>query len=276
MRTSRGVLYMMLATWSFTFVGLGVKLLRHIDSLQVNFFKALVCMLVCYGVARYKQISIWGSNHYRLLLVRGIAGAIAMILFFITFQYIPLAIASILLNTTPIFTAILGIFVLKQPVSVGKWLCFAMALTGVVITNGVHAAVGPIYILIGLTGALSMGIANNFNSMLKGKEAAIVVVFYMNLFVALGTGGYLLRNFTMLQWADGLILVAMGIFAFLADFLATKAFQLASVAQVAAVTYLGVPYLLVLGFTLLGETYTWTSLLGIGLVLSGSLLSLRY
>ena len=62
MRTSRGVLYMMLATWSFTFVGLGVKLLRHIDSLQVNFFKALVCMLVCYGVARYKQISIWGEQ----------------------------------------------------------------------------------------------------------------------------------------------------------------------------------------------------------------------
>ena len=32
----------------------------------------------------------------------------------------------------------------------------------------------------------------------------------------------------------------------------------------------------IVGFTLLGETYTWTSLLGIGLVLSGSLLSLRY
>ena len=267
---------MMLSSLSFAFVGLGVKLLRHIANLEINFFKALVCMLVCYGAARYEQISVWRSNSYRLLLARGITGAIGMILFFITLQYVPLAIASIIFNTTPIFTAILGIFVLGQPVSVGQWLCFAMAMTGVVITNGFHTAVDPIYVLIGLAGALAMGLTNNLSSMLQGKEAPTVIVFYMSLFTALGTGGYLFRDFTILQWTDGLILVAMGIFAFLADFLATKAFQLASVAQVSAVAYLGVPYSLVLGFILLGETYAWISLLGIGLVLSSSLLSLRY
>lgn len=267
---------MMLATLSFAFVGLGVKLLRHIASLQVNFFKALVCMLVCYGAARYEQIAVWGNNHYRLLLARGITGAVGITLFFITLQHVPLATASIIFNITPIFTAILGIFVLKQPIRVGQWLCFAMAMAGVVLTSGFHTAVDPIYVLIGLAGALAMGMTNNLNSMLKGKEDPIAIVFYMSLFTVLGTGGYLLHNFDMPQWPDGLILVSMGIFAFLADFLATKAFQSASVAQVSAIAYLGVPYSLVLGFVLLGETYAWTSLLGIGLVLSGSLLSLRY
>ena len=86
---------MMLAALSFAFVGLGVKLLQHISNLEVNFFKALVCMLVCYVAARYKQVSVWGSN-YRLLLARGITGAVGIILYFITLQHLPLAIANII------------------------------------------------------------------------------------------------------------------------------------------------------------------------------------
>ena len=266
---------MMLSALFFALVGLGVKLLKHISNLEINFFKALVCMLICYGVSRYKQLSIWGRNR-RLLLARGITGAVGIILFFITLQYLPLAIANIIQNTAPIFTAILGFFMLKQPIGVKQWLCFAMAMAGVVLVNGFDTAVAPRYLFIGLVGALATGIANNLNSMLKGKEEPIVIVFYMSLLTALGTGGYLLYDFTMFQLQDVLILVAIGILTVLADFLAIKAYQLASVAPVSAVSYLGVPYSLALGFIFLRETYSWISLLGMGLVLLGALLSLLY
>ena len=80
----------------------------------------------------------------------------------------------------------------------------------------------------------------------------------------------------MLQLQDVLILVAIGILTVLADFLAIKAYQLAAVAPVSAVAYLVVPYSLALGFIFLRETYSWISLLGMGLVLLGVLLSLLY
>lgn len=266
---------MMLSALLSTLVGLGVKLLKHISNLEINFFKALVGMLICYGVSRYKQPSIWGSNH-RLLLVRGITGAVGIILFFITLQYLPLAIANLIQGTTPIFTTILGFFMLKQPIGVKQGLCFAMAMAGLVLINGFDTAVAPSYVFIGLMGALAMGIANILNSMLKGKEGPIVIVFYMSLFTVLGTGGSLLYDFTMLQLQDVLILVAIGILALLADFLAIQAYQLAAVAPVSTVAYLGVPYSLALGFIFLRETYSWISLLGMGLVLLGALLSLLY
>ena len=272
MRISRGILYMMLAALSFAFVGLGVKLLQHISNLEVNFFKALVCMLVCYVAARYKQVSVWGSN-YRLLLARGITGAVGIILYFITLQHLPLAIANIIQYTSPIFTAALGILLLKQPVSVKQWFYFAMAMGGVVLANGFATAVDLRYVLVGLLGALAMGMTNNLNSILKGKEGPIVIVFYMSLFTALGTGGYLLYDFTMPQWPDVVILVAIGILTFVTDLLATTAFQLAAAAQVSTVSYLVVPYSLALGFIFLGETYTWISLLGMGFVLLGASLS---
>ena len=272
MRISRGILYMMLAALSFAFVGLGVKLLQHISNLEVNFFKALVCMLVCYVAARYKQVSVWGSN-YRLLLARGITGAVGIILYFITLQHLPLAIANIIQYTSPIFTAALGILLLKQPVSVKQWFYFSMAMGGVVLANGFATAVDLRYVLVGLLGALAMGMTNNLNSILKGKEGPIVIVFYMSLFTALGTGGYLLYDFTMPQWPDVVILVTIGILTFVTDLLATTAFQLAAAAQVSTVSYLVVPYSLALGFIFLGETYTWISLLGMGFVLLGASLS---
>ncbi|MEM7383150.1 MAG: DMT family transporter [Bacteroidota bacterium] len=272
MRISRGILYMMLATLSFAFVGLGAKLLKHIANQEINFFKALVCMLVCYGAARYKQVAVWGSN-YRLLLARGITGAVGIILYFITLQQLPLALANTIQYTSPIFTAILGILLLQQPVGVRQWFYSAAAMGGVVIANGSATNVDLRYVLVGLLSALAMGVTNNLNSMLKGKEGPIVIVFYMSLFTALGTGGHLLYDFTMPQWRDVAILVAIGVLTFVTDTLATTAFQLAAPAQVSAVSYLVLPYSLALGYTFLGETYTWINLLGMGFVLLGALSS---
>ena len=273
MQISRGVLYMILAALSFSFVGLGVKLLKHISNLEVNFFKAIICMLLCYTVAQHKQISIWGHNK-QLLWARGVTGALAIILYFVTLEHMPLAIATILQNTCPIFTAILSIFMLQQSVTFKQWLCFALAMMGVILANGVDAVVTPLYVLLGLTSAFSMGITNNLNTLLKDKEGPIVIIFYMSLFTALGTVGFLFQDFTPLHMPDLLILLGIGLCTFLADVLAIRAFQLASVAQVSAVSYLGIPYSLILGFTFLGEVYTWVHLLGMGCVVSGSLLSI--
>ena len=272
MRISKGILCMTLAALSFSFVGLGVKLLKHISNVEVNFFKALVCMLVCYGAARYKQLAIWGSN-YRLLLARGLTGAVGIILYFITLQHLPLALANIIQFTSPIFTASLAILLLNQPVSIRQWLYFALAMGGVVLANGFATAADLRYVSVGLLGALAMGMTNNLNGMLKGKEGPIVIVFYMSLFTALGTGGYLLYDFTMPQWSDIVILVAIGVLTFVTDILATTAFQLAAAAQVSAVSYLIVPYSLALGYIFLGETYTWTNLLGMAFVFLGASLS---
>ena len=259
----------------FALVGLGVKWLSHVSNFEVNFYRSLVCVICCWLVAYVQNISVWGNQH-RLLTMRGVIGAIGAILLFITLQHLPLAIASIIQNTAPIFTAILGIFMLRQPVSLGQWFCFAIAMGGIVLANGFNPNIPLFYVTLGLLSAFFIGMGNNLTGMLKGKESTIVIVFYLSLFTTLGTSNYVFSSFSLLRWEDFTICAVLGILSFLSDLLSSRAFQLSPVALVSGISYVGVPLSLFLGYLIIGETYSVTSLLGIGLVIAGAIGSLFF
>ena len=275
MHISRGNQYMVLSSLFFSLIGLCVKLTSHISNLEVNFFKSVIALAVSYSLLARDKVNIVGNNR-RLLLARGIAGGLGIVLFFVTLQYLPLATATTIQNTSPIFTTILGIFIVKEPVSLRRWLFFAISFLGVALANGFDAQASPYYLCIGLMSALCMGLANNFTGKMGAKEHPLVIFCYSTLVTAIITGLYLFYDFTMPQPRDWLILLSMGLLSYAAHYLAIRAYQLAPVANVSAISYLGIPFALVLDFVLLGKHFPVMSLLGMGLVLLGVLLSLFY
>ena len=132
---SPGIKYVLLASFFFTLMNVGVKYVKNIPSNEVVFFRAFVSLVICYFMLRYKKINPWGNNK-KLLLLRGITGTIALVMYFYTLQHMPLASAVTIQHLSPIFTIIIAGFMLKEYSRSVQWLFFMIAFVGVVMIKG--------------------------------------------------------------------------------------------------------------------------------------------
>ena len=126
---------MLLATFTFTLMKVCVKLIPHIPAIEIILFRSVISLIISVFYLHRQQVSVWGNNK-PILLLRGVTGAIALITYFSLLQQIPLATASTLQYLAPIFTAILGIFLVKEKVRSWQWLFFAISFAGVVVVQG--------------------------------------------------------------------------------------------------------------------------------------------
>ncbi|OJW66617.1 MAG: hypothetical protein BGO68_01540 [Candidatus Amoebophilus sp. 36-38] len=277
MKISRGIQYMLFSSLCFALIGWIFRLLAHIPTAEIVFFYSIVALIISFSIIRYQKIYPWGNCRH-LLLLYGISTGIGITLFFDTLMRLPLAIANVLQNTSPIFTAILGMYILRQSVSLRRWLFFILAFLGVFLTyvTNLSSHTKSVYvIIIGLLSALLMGLANNLNAKMKKSEHPLVIFSYSKICTILLTSFYCLYTFVPLTAYDGLNLLVLGILIFIAEYLAINAYQQAPVAHVAAISYLGIPYALGIDL-LLGEKFQWITFVGMGLVILGVLLNLFY
>ncbi|MDH5604752.1 MAG: EamA family transporter, partial [Cyclobacteriaceae bacterium] len=87
-----GISLMLAATFFFALMNVMVKLVPDIPSVEVVFVRSVVSLVISYFFLKLKKIPIWGNNK-KLLLLRGLSGAMALILYFYTLQEMPLATA---------------------------------------------------------------------------------------------------------------------------------------------------------------------------------------
>lgn len=265
---------MLISTFSFALMTFFVKLVPRIPSYEIVFFRSLVSLVLTLGALSYQRIPPFGNNK-KWLLMRGGFGLVALTMFFTALQNIPLATAVTLQNLSPIFTAVFGIFLLKEAVKGKQWLFFAISFVGVVLIKGFDARVDTFYFVLALLSALFAGLAYNCVRKLRDSDHPLVIVFYFPL---MATPVMVLL---MLLWGyvwpttqELLYMILIGIFTQFGQYFMTKALQQDKVARIAPLKYLGVVYALGFGYFYFGEGYGWMSMLGIILVVSGVLLNL--
>jgi drug/metabolite transporter (DMT)-like permease len=275
MRIPKGSQFMMLSAFFVALISLGVKLLHQIPAVEVLFFNALGALATSFGTLRYRRIPIWGKNR-RLLLARGIAGTLGITLYFFTLQNISLPSAVILHYTAPIFAAIIGIFLVKEPMSPRQWLSLALSFAGVILINGLSLTEASWYVLSGLTGAFFRGLSSTIVRKIENMEHPLVVTFYAYLITVPLAGAYMLYGFVMPQAGDWIILSAISVLGYISHYYAVKAYQTGPVALVAATAYVAIVYALLFSYVFLGEALPQLKLLGMALVLLGILFNLFY
>lgn len=89
---SLGARYLLISVSCFQLVNLTVKPLSHIPFEQLVFWRAFICLVITFVYLRSRKIFVWGENR-RVLILRGVAGTVALTLFFYTLHAMPLASA---------------------------------------------------------------------------------------------------------------------------------------------------------------------------------------
>lgn len=266
---------MFLSTLAFSLANILVKQIGHIPAMEIVFFRCTLATGLCFAGLRREKADWRGSNR-RLLLLRGLFGTTALYLFFLTLHNIPLASAMTIQYLSPIFTSIIAIFLLSEPVRKMQWLFYAIAFGGVLLIERFDARVSLFYLMIGIVSAFCSGMAYNLVRGLRGKEHPLTVVLHFQLVGAIVGFFSLFFEWRTPQGWDWLFLVLIGIFSQLGQIFLTNALQRERVAGVAIVNYTGLVYALLMGSIVFGEEQTAVSMAGMLLVVFGVLLSVFY
>jgi drug/metabolite transporter (DMT)-like permease len=271
--TTKGIVYMLVASVFFAMMALFTKLLSPLPIAEIIFFRALMAALLCLiGVWKLK-ISPWGQDKVGLL-VRGLAGFVSLAQGFWLVHNIPLGAASTLTHLSPIFTTLLGIWLVREKVTWVQMSFFVLSFVGVVMIQGFDYRITLWHLLVGISASFCMGLAYSSVRRLGKTEHPLVIMFYFPLICIPLSAIAMLFDYvtpTPLQW---LYLVLLGLTAQIGQYCMTVSYQVAAISKVAIVSYSEVIFTIILGWALFAENFNLLTYLGMGLVAAGVVLSM--
>lgn len=266
---------MLLATFIFAVMNVLVKYVDNIPAIEVIMFRSIVSFVMSGATLKMKGVPLLGKNK-PVLLLRGLAGALALMMFFTTLQEIPLASAVTLMFLGPIFTAVLGVWIVKEKVYPLQWVFFAMSFAGIIMIKGFDPRVTPFMALLGVGAAFFSGVAYNMIRKLKTSEHPLVIIFYFPLVTLPIVGTYSYFNWVMPQGWEWVLLIAIGVLTQFAQYFMTLSYQSEALSKVANLNFVGIIYALGFGYVLFGETFNLLTYLGMTAVMLGVVLNVIY
>lgn len=266
---------MFMATFWFALMNVMVKELTHLPTMELVFFRCGIASVIGF-IALKNTKEPWIGSNRKLLLLRGFFGTAGLYTYFITVQHLPLGTAVAIQYLSPIFTAIIAIYILKERVLPYQWIFFAVSFAGVLLIKGVDTRISWPLLGIGISSSIFSALAYNMIRTLKAKEHPLVVVLHFQMFGAITGLIFTLFNWEMPIGIDWVYLLLLGAFTQLGQVNLTRAFQAENAAKVSIIQYSGIIYALIFGWFLYGETHGWFEVAGIVLVIAGVLLNILF
>lgn len=274
MKVSTAIRYMIFSAIAFSFMNAVAKYLSNFNAYQVVFFRSIGTLCFTIPLVIKSKIPFFGNNK-KLLILRGVYGVISLTFFFQALNYLAVGTAVSLRYTSPIFAAIFALYFLKEKIKPIQWLLFIVAFAGVIIIKGFDGRVDTIGLFLVLLSALFLGLIFVVIRKIGGTEHPLVIINYF-MIMAFLFGGILIIKYwqtpaNLIEW---LLLLSLGIFGYFGQLYMTKALQAQETNLVAPVKYLEAVFVIIIGAFWFKEVYTWYTLLGIFLIISGLLINI--
>jgi len=279
---SAGAAYMVASAFAFSVMSALVKLAgERLPSQELVLARAAVSLVLSWLLLRRARRSVWGERR-GLLLVRGALGFLGLSAFYWSVTHLPIAEATVLQYTHPLFTALLAALFLGERLHRGLLGASLLGLAGVVIVArpaalfGEHpAALDPLAVGIALSGALFSAAAYVCVRRLSATEHPLVIVFYFPLVAVPASVPTVVPVAVWPQGLEWLLLLAIGVATQFGQVFLTQGLRREPAARATAVSYLQVVFAALWGVLLFGERLGALALVGAALVLAGSFAAAR-
>ena len=267
--------FMILSTLSFALMNALVKYLISYHTFQLVFFRSLGSLILTFSILKSKNIPLLG-NQKTLLLIRGLVGVSAMILFFLGIQYIGVASSVTLRYTSPIFAAILAVIFFKEKIKIPQWTFFILAFFGVYLIKIFQPLSSSIGVLMVLGAAFLSAIVYLIISKIGDNDHPVTIVHYFMFIGSLIGGIGSIFFWRTPELKELLLLISLGFFGLFGQYYMTLAFQNYKPHLVAPFKYVEVFFTFTMSIFLLDEAYDLVQILGAILIIVALLLNIWY
>jgi len=257
---SPGIRAMAIGAFWFSLMGLFVKLAgRRLGSMEIVFARSVITLGLSWWSLWRAGISPLGNNR-RLLFIRGMLGATALLFYFYSIVHLPLGEATLIQYTNPVFATVLAAIILRESLRAREIACLVASLLGVLFVAhppsalaADSAAANPLYIGAALVGAACSGFAYTLVRKMRGVEHPLVIVGYLPLLSVPMSMPFAIAQWRWPDACEWLLLVGVGVTTQLAQISMTHGLQLERTARATTAGYLQVAFAVLWGAIFLGE-----------------------
>lgn len=204
---------------------------------------------------------------------RCLLGVTGILLIFQGLRLLPLADATTIGFTSPIFATLLSILFLNEKVGRHRWAAVIVGFLGVLlmVRPGAEGAPPLLGVLFALGGAFVAASVTVTLRQLGKTESATAIVFWFFMACLIVGGTLTLVDRQVLSWTVLAILAAGGLAGGLAQILMTTSLRQAPVSALVPLDYLQLVGAVVLGWALLSDAPTVATLAGAALIAGSGL-----
>jgi drug/metabolite transporter (DMT)-like permease len=216
-------------------------------------------------------LAVFRTQRLGAHLVRGVSQTTSQTLLVIAFSLMPLASATAINFSAPLFATLVSILLLKEGVGAARWTALAVGFLGVLLVTSPGAdtfQTGAVYALANavLFGTVTAGVrgmtATESTETLTMYQMTVLTTFY-TLMLPLGC--------IVPTWDDALLMLVSGVANAIGQFWWTRALHLAPTSAVAPFQYLSLVWALVIGFAVWGDVPTPSLLIGSAIVVGSGI-----
>ncbi len=243
---------------------------------QVVLARAALGAALSWATLRRRGVSLLGMNR-RLLLLRGIFGYIALSCFFFALTRLPLADATVIQYTNPVFTAILAAIFLSESIRRRDAILTLLSLAGVVLMTrpgflfgGLEQRLDPFAVAVALTGAVFSAAAYVVVRRLGRTEDPVVIVFWFAMVATLGSIPFTAADALMPTPLEWLVLLGLGIVTQVAQVFMTRGLREERAGRAMAVAYMQIVFAALWGTLFFAERPDLWGVAGALLIIVGT------
>ena len=247
---------------------------RGIHLLEIMFWRQFITLPIAIAwVLATGGIGLLATRRPGTHMLRGLYGTIGMVLNFGAVILLPLAEATTLNFTVPIWAVLLSILLLKEKVGIWRWSAVLLGFAGIVVIAQPGSGHFPLYgALVGLGAAFMIALISIQIADLNRTDKPLTIVFYFALLTSVVTAPALPFVMTAHDADAWLLLLAIGLTGALGQLLLTAALRFGAVASVIVMDYSGLFWATLYGwlwFDALPPASTWW---GVPLIVGAGLL----
>ena len=236
---------------------------ERLHSLEVIFFRFLFSLISLIPfMMRQGGSEMFKTSFMKFHLIRGILGFAAMACWSLSLVYLPLAEVSTLFLTTPLFFLPLAFILLREHVTMQRWIATLLGFIGILIIVQPTSGSMNYMAFIPLGGSVMFALMDVLNKKMVATESTLTLLFYFALVTTVIGFGPMLAVWQTPTLKELVLLATVGIGANLIQVCIFKAFSATEASALAPFRYVELLFAASFGFVIFAEIPTKYTLLG--------------
>ncbi len=272
----QGALWLVAGGFIFTTNGAMIRMLSfEIESVQIAFLRGLISLLFLIPLIATGRVKPWTSKRIQGHFWRTFMGTCSMVLGFYSLAMLPLADATAIAFSQPLFSVVLAALVLHEKVRWRRWTATIVGFVGVLVmvrpgSHGLQPGA-----IVALLNAMSVAISVLLVRRLSNSETPLMILtqfaIFSTLFLLLPAIWFWTWP-SLFGWA---LAIGVALSATLGQYVWVQAFAHGEMSAVAPFDYLRLPFAVFVGWMIWGEMPVIWTYVGAAIVI-GSALYIAY
>ena len=272
-RIPQAIMYMVAAGAIFSFSSAASKwLVATYPVGEVLFSRVFVSLVVFSAFALPTSgLAVLHTRRPTAHVLRSMSQFTSQTLLLIAFSMMPLASATAINFSAPLFAALASLVFLKEPIGAARWVALVAGFFGVLIVTNPGGETFQIGALYALGNALLFGTVTAGVRGMTTTESAETLTMYQLIWLSIFYGLTLPFFFVMPTWADIPLMLGNGLCNLLGQYWWTRSIHLAPTSAVVPFQYLSLIWAMGFGFALWGDVPTIGLIIGSIIVVGSGL-----